>query len=204
MRFVPLVTVISLGFLAACSGGEVRDTLGLNSTAPDEFTVYSRPPLSVPPEFDLKPPRPGEAPRGVMNPRDQARETLLGAKPQPATLDELEQPSATVDTAVDPVLTTDAPSGAQASFLKKAGADAADEDIRGKLANDQPRVQEKLEEDQSPLERWFGGEQASEPVVDAKGEAERLRSNKDEGKPVTEGDTPTEDEKKGSVIDRLF
>ena len=40
--------------LGACSKLN-RDTLGMNKKAPNEFLVTTRPPLSLPPEFDLKP-----------------------------------------------------------------------------------------------------------------------------------------------------
>ena len=39
--------------LAACSGNDVSDTLGLQKSAPDEFVVVSRPPLVVPPPVSL-------------------------------------------------------------------------------------------------------------------------------------------------------
>ena len=51
----PLLTGL---LLSGCS--DVRSKLGLDPEAPDEFTVYDRAPLSVPPQFSLRPPRPGE------------------------------------------------------------------------------------------------------------------------------------------------
>src|SRR5271156_470487 len=44
--------------LAACSGN-VERTFGLTRDAPDEFTVTTRAPLSMPPDNTLSPPRPG-------------------------------------------------------------------------------------------------------------------------------------------------
>lgn len=43
--------------LSACSG--TKEMLGLNKSAPDEFAVYSRAPLSLPPDYTIKPPTPG-------------------------------------------------------------------------------------------------------------------------------------------------
>lgn len=40
--------------LSGCS--QVRDTLGLDYSAPDEFGVHELPPLSLPPEYDVTPP----------------------------------------------------------------------------------------------------------------------------------------------------
>lgn len=200
-RFTPIFLLMPL-LLAACSGGEVRNSLGLNARAPDEFVVYSRPPLSVPPEFDLKPPRPGEESPFVATSEDQARETLLGTKAKPASLDEVPETPA-VETAVTPVLTSDAPTAAQSNFLKKAGADRASDTIRDQLTKDKIELPKKKKKAESLYERIVGEDQ-NEPVVDAKKESERIRTNKDEGKPVTEGETPTEEQKKKSVFDTLF
>lgn len=56
-----LLTVACLAtglLLAGCSG--FRQTIGLDQPAPDEFAVESRAPLTIPPDFDLRPPKPGE------------------------------------------------------------------------------------------------------------------------------------------------
>lgn len=183
--------------LAACTNAGVRDSLGLNREAPDEFVVVSRPPLSVPPEFELRPPRPGEAPR-VPTAESQARKQLLGTEKAPTELDDNAPES---DTAVAPVITSDAATGATSNFLRKAGADTADGTIRDKLGQDMiapPKVEAKS------LYEELAGPETKEPVVDAKKEAERLRSNKDSGKPVTEGDVPNAKEKPDSVIDKIF
>jgi hypothetical protein len=201
MRLFPLLLALPL-LLTACSGGDVRETLGLNKTAPDEFVVYSRPPLSVPPEFDLKPPRPGEEGPAAETTEAQARELLLGTKAKPAALNDADA-NPTVETAVVPVLSADAPTGAQSSFLSKAGVDKADPEIRKTLQADVVAEPKKKKKAESLLEKVTGDEKA-EPVVDAKKETERLRTNKKEGKPVTEGETPVEDPKKKSLIDRIF
>jgi hypothetical protein len=49
---------------------------------PDEFAVTRAPELIVPPEFNLTPPRPGEADPGQADPRAQALQALFGG-PQP-------------------------------------------------------------------------------------------------------------------------
>jgi len=46
--------------IAGC--GDFKKTIGLEPTLPDEFAVESRAPLTIPPDFDLRPPSPG-APR---------------------------------------------------------------------------------------------------------------------------------------------
>lgn len=196
--FLPLL----LPGLAACSGGDVRDTLGLSRRAPDEFVVYSRPPLSVPPEFDLRPPRPGAENPNHVSSEETARETLLGTKTPLSSLEDLEDAPAS-DTAVVPVIESEAPSNAQAKFLGKLGVDDADPEIRKQLSQDVQAAPKKKKKAQSLYEKIVGDAQ-DEPVVDATKEAERIRANKDAGKPVNEGETPVLDKKNQSVIDRIL
>ena len=59
----PLLTVSCAALiclLGGCAG--FKQVVGLEAQAPDEFAVESRAPLTIPPEFDLRPPAPG-APR---------------------------------------------------------------------------------------------------------------------------------------------
>lgn len=187
--------------LTACDNGGMRESLGLTRDAPDEFTVVSRPPLSLPPDFTLRPPRPGEPPRGT-TPDAQARSLLTG-KPvstTPTDVNKLESP--TVDTAVTPVIASDAMTGGASSILKRAGADNADESIRDKLGVDATTPRDNS--DAKTLLEQISGKDKSEPTVDAKKEAERIRGGKDTGKPITEGETPNEEMKKKSLIDRIF
>ncbi|MCH1556317.1 MAG: DUF3035 domain-containing protein, partial [Pseudomonadales bacterium] len=58
----PRVTLVLLTLaaltLSAC-GDSTKRALGLSRTSPDEFSVVPRAPLSQPPDFNLRPPRPG-------------------------------------------------------------------------------------------------------------------------------------------------
>jgi hypothetical protein len=52
-----------LGAILLLSGCDnFKRNIGLEPTMPDEFAVQSRAPLTMPPDYDLRPPRPG-APR---------------------------------------------------------------------------------------------------------------------------------------------
>ena len=93
-------------------------------------------------------------------------------------------------------------SGAEVAFLKHAGADDAKADIRDLLRDDETAPVDTSNA-KSLLEKVTKAAK-DEPVVDAKKEAERLRANKDAGKPVTEGDTPVENKKSSSVLDQIF
>src|SRR4051812_19918882 len=63
--------------LAACSGDELTRTFGLTRDAPDEFQVTTRAPLSMPPDFTLRPPRPGASRPQELTQRQQAEAALV-------------------------------------------------------------------------------------------------------------------------------
>lgn len=196
MRFFPLVVVL---LVAACSGGEVRDTLGLRNEAPDEFVVVSRPPLTVPPDFELRPPSDGAAPAASRT-REQARSLLLKGNAQPATLEEVPQSNA--DTAVVPVLASDTKSNAEARLLSRTGAVQADPEIREKLGSDM-RKPAPVQGARSLLEK-IEGKKHNQPVVDAKKESERLRKALEKGEPVNQGKVPETTTKSGGILESIF
>ncbi len=70
----PLFLLNILAFLTACE--ETKRALGQTKEAPDEFTVYQRAPLSLPPNYGLRPPSPGAARPQTVNPRDRAKKAL--------------------------------------------------------------------------------------------------------------------------------
>jgi hypothetical protein len=171
---------VSALLLGACGGATVKEMVGLDNRAPDEFRVVSRPPLSVPPQFDLRPP----SAEGVGNAgtRDRAQEVLLGA-PVENTKD-----SST--------------SASDSNFLAKAGAANADPEVKQKLT--EKRINEQIKKEESS---WWGSlatNDKREPVVKAEGEAERIRKNQEEGKPVTEGETPETGGGTMSTLERWF
>jgi hypothetical protein len=107
-----------------------------------------------------------------------------------------------VETAVTPVQRSEVLSGGAANLLKRAGADSAKEDIRDQLGVDE-RTPADTSNAKTLMDKLVGAEK-SEPVVDAAKEAERLRANKDAGKPMTEGEVPEEKTPARSLMDRIF
>jgi len=64
---------------AGCSSG-VRQSIGLAKVVPDEFVTVSTAPLTVPPEYGLRPPSPGEPRPQELAPESAARQILLGQR----------------------------------------------------------------------------------------------------------------------------
>jgi hypothetical protein len=65
--------------LPGCSGFE--RAVGIEKVSPDEFAVESRAPLTIPPEFDLRPPQPGAPRPQEASAADQARKVIDTAGP---------------------------------------------------------------------------------------------------------------------------
>ena len=74
-----VVSLAGVLLLAGCS--DFKKSIGLEPGMPDEFAVESRAPLTIPPEFDLRPPTPG-APRPQEKSADQqAKDVMAEAGP---------------------------------------------------------------------------------------------------------------------------
>lgn len=82
MRTARLLTVsaiaVSAVALTACGG--LRQSVGLTKVVPDEFLTVSSAPLTVPPEYGLRPPAPGQPRPQELAPESAARQILLGQR----------------------------------------------------------------------------------------------------------------------------
>jgi hypothetical protein len=55
----------------------LRQATGLTKQSPDEFTILTKSPLVIPPDFNLRPPQPGIAARYEVDPAEQAQRALF-------------------------------------------------------------------------------------------------------------------------------
>ncbi len=175
-----------LALLTGCD--TIRRTLGVDKSPPDEFQVYSRAPLEVPPDFGLRPPRPGATRPQDLAPVQQARQTVFRAGDSQAAVGAA------------------APSGrsaAEMALLRGAGATATDPNIRQVVNEESTRL---LEADRSFVDRllFWREPQAPGTVIDAQKEQQRLRGNVALGKAPTEGDTPIIERKRRAILEGIF
>ena len=70
-----LVTVA----LSGCS--DFKRMVGIEKTSPDEFAVESRAPLTIPPDFDLRPPAPGAGRPQEVSSANKAKTAIDNAGP---------------------------------------------------------------------------------------------------------------------------
>jgi len=57
----------------------MRDATGSAKEPPDEFAIVTKAPLVIPPDYNLRPPKPGAAPMNQVEPTQAAQQALLGA-----------------------------------------------------------------------------------------------------------------------------
>lgn len=79
LRTLTILTVAASTFaLGACSS--LSRSVGLAKVTPDEFLTVSTAPLTVPPEYGLTPPAPGQPRPQELAPESAARQILLGQR----------------------------------------------------------------------------------------------------------------------------
>lgn len=195
MNITKLLITCSLITLSACSSSTVKDTLGINRKAPDEFRVVSRPPLYIPPQFNLRPPSSSAESPTIIPADKQAKSLVLDGKPANNNGAEVFNLKQNSDTSVAPVSSSpltksvkNTGSKSDQQFLKNIGAEKSDPKVRDELVEQAIVKQEKIED--SPWWDIFPSNEKKEPLVNSKAEADRIKTNKETGKSVTEGDTP--------------
>ncbi len=181
-RTVACLCALALA-LSACDS--VRGSLGLDKRAPDEFAVVPSAPLALPPDYRLRPPEPG-APRPTEStPREQAESAVFESggtrRVERAGLE----------------------TRGEIALLEQAGATDTNPDIRRIIDREFSLY---VEEDESFFESLLFWRQDDPPgeVVDAAGEAQRLRDNAALGEPVTAGETPTIRRREKALLEGIF
>jgi hypothetical protein len=181
--FLLLGGALLAGSLSGCSTGNLARTFGLTRDAPDEYTVTTRAPLSMPPDYNLRPPRPGAARPQEQSERQQAEEALV---PQLALSGP--QGPGTV-------------SAGQSALIQETGPDAP-ADIRAKVDQDANRATA----DDGFIDKllYWRKPNTQNVQVDAEKESQRLRANSALGEGPDVGTTPIIEQKKEGWFTSLF
>ncbi len=155
--------------LGGCSG--LSRAMGIEKVSPDEFSIVTKAPLVIPPDYNLRPPRPGAPRAAAFSPQIAAHEALFGEGSTPVA---------------DGIVTS-----GEFALLNHMNAEGADPSIRDVLAAD---VGDVVQKDRTFTDRilfWQGGQTDNGLVVNASAESSRIRNNQATGRPVTDGTTPT-------------
>jgi hypothetical protein len=80
MTTTKTMTLLALVAAASATSGctSLGHALGAGKVSPDEFRVVSQAPLTLPPDYSLRPPQPGAARPQELQPTEDARQTLFG------------------------------------------------------------------------------------------------------------------------------
>jgi hypothetical protein len=173
------LAISACALLGACSGNDLTRTFGLTRDAPDEFQVTTRAPLSMPPDFSLRPPRPGAPRPQETSQRQQAEEALV--------------PQVALGTGVS----ADTSPGQQA--LVQAAGPSAPADIRRKL--DQEGALDVPDRPFTDKLMFWQSPPPAGTVLDPEKEAQRLRENAALGQSPEQGDTPIIQRTRKSMFD---
>ncbi len=203
-RMALVLVAIAVVSLSAC-GDSTKRALGFERTAPDEFAVVPRAPLSQPPDYKLRPPRPGAEDLTTLSTRERAKQAVFrreDAVPSSSaeTTGRLRFGRGPNPQAPPPERVLRATPG-EAAFLSKAGALDTDPLIRSLVDRESTIL---AEENQNFVRRLLGlKEDAPGEVVDAPAEARRLREAQALGDDPSQGETPTI-ERKGNSLFKIF
>jgi hypothetical protein len=191
---LPLALAVLAPAVAGCTSA--KEVLGLTKRSPDEFQVVSRAPLSMPPDYSLRPPTPGAPRPQEGTTRDQAQGIVTGnystgtlAPDQIPSIGEGEQ--------------TTTESAGESAFLQSASLTGIDPNIR-KLVDEETSVDQ--EESASFLDDliFWRAPQPYGTVVDPVAEQKRLQENQALGQPTDTGETPIIERKKQGLLEGIF
>lgn len=167
--------------LSACT--TVKKELGVDRNSPDEFMVVKQAPLTMPPDYTLRPPQDQHdaAPAAIA---DSAREALMGKSQDPAVK-----------------------GSAETALLDKLGASSSNPDIRkqideenGYISLTNRTVAEKLifwDDEQPSIDN------TPSSVIDPKAEAARIKENQTKDAPLTGQGAPVIEHKK-NTLENIF
>ncbi|QCE35202.1 DUF3035 domain-containing protein [Acetobacteraceae bacterium] len=164
-----LTTVVCSFFLSTalsgCSGDEAARAFGLKRSLPDEYTVTTRAPLSMPPSERMALPG-GDKSEGSDVDKSASLEAMETLSPEMA---------------IHPIVGE--PSPGQSELTAATQKAAATPDSGGLSESEDPRFVNRV---------MFWKEKKTGAVVSAEAENHRLRRNEALGRPMNEGPTPTE------------
>lgn len=177
------VTLAAVLTLSACS--DVRKAMTQTKATPDEFAVYTRAPLTMPPDYGLRPPSENDQQTASVQdrPQDTAKRVLLNN----ATAKTVPIQGATPGTT---------------ALLARAGAHTAEANIR-QVVNSETTAY--ADEDKSVMENiMFWQTTQAGTTVDPGQETKRIQENQALGQPVNEGNTPMIETKPKAPLEGVF
>ena len=165
-----ILVFFSFVSLTACDGA--REAMGIAKQSPDEFSIVTRAPLSLPPDYGLRPPKPGLKRPQEESIKERARIRLLSRRKDKNTTS-----------------STNLLSSSESALLQKAGAVNADPSIRRIINRESSILAVENQNFADKLIFWKGRPEPG-TIVNAPAEDKRLRENLALGDAPTKGRSP--------------
>ena len=151
MAAKPITIIAVLAAASAASGCQsLSRAVGATRTAPDEFRIVTQAPLTLPPDYNLRPPRPGEPRPQELQPGDEARVALFGQDVGQAA------------------------SVGERSLVSSAGGDSAEANIRDTIDYEAQGIVRRNDNFVDRLISFRGSSAQAASPLDAEEEARRL------------------------------
>lgn len=187
-----LFGLVILGALVLAGCDSTKQAFGVGGkSSPDEFTVITKAPLIIPPDFSLRPPAPGQkGPQDALS-DSAARTALLGTQANQSSVTQAQAQAAGV-------------SAGELALLREAGAENADPGIRAIVDNETIFL---TEQDETFLEKVMFWQDQPEfgTTVDPSKEKKRLQENAALGDTPADGSaTPTIERRKRALLEGIF
>lgn len=187
---LPFAAVLCGLALSGC--GAFANLGGGKKVSPDEFKIVSHSPLTMPPNAELRPPRPGEPRPQEMTPADQAKEAL-----SPALAGRVQQRTAGGAAPAAPTR-----GGSEQALVTRAGQGGIDPEIRSRVNQDTKTINNSDKGFIDSLIFWQEPLPAG-TVVDPAKEQQRIRDAQAAGQPAS-GGTPTITRRKRGILEGIF
>ena len=184
-----LIALVAMA-LGGCSAFE--NLGGGKKVSPDEFKIVSHSPLTMPPNAELRPPRPGEPRPQEVTPADQAKEAL---SPTPA--------GRVQDRVAGKQPATPGNASEQALVAKaSSGAGGVDPNIRAVVNKDTKTI---ADNDKSFIDSliFWQDKAPSGTIIDPTKEQQRIRDAQASGQPSS-APTPTIERRKRGLLEGIF
>ena len=182
-----LIALVTLA-LGGCSAFE--NLGGGKKVSPDEFKIVSHSPLTMPPNAELRPPRPGEPRPQEVTPADQAKEALS------PTL------AGQVQARVSGQQPAKATTSSEQALVQKASTGGVDPNIRQVVNKDTKTMADNDKSFIDSLIFWHE-KLPSGTIIDPAKEQQRIRDAQASGQPSA-APTPTIERRKRGLLEGIF
>ncbi|WP_421782893.1 DUF3035 domain-containing protein [Kiloniella litopenaei] len=163
MKNIKFFGLIVLALAVTGCSDDLKEQIGLGKRAPDEFKVVARAPLSLPPDYNLAPPRPGALRPQEGSAQGQAKRAVfnLDGTAGPEKSSSLDQAGR---------------SDGEMALLQSAGANEAPDDIRLLIDRETRQLNSESEQVVDALIFWKDQPNPNS-LVDPVKEAKRIQEN---------------------------